>query len=150
MPRPQIDCSKIFLVARGQTNEVGLPMAARARRTAELCRHKLMRNEVTVLILTFNEAPNIGRALERLSWAKEILIIDSGSTDGTLISAQAAHPNVKVVTRPFDSFAGQCNFGLERITTEWVLSMDADYILSPEFISELARLDPAAVGAGYW
>jgi len=38
---------------------------------------------VTPLILTLNEAPNIGRALERLSWAKDILVVDSFSTDET-------------------------------------------------------------------
>ena len=108
-----------------------------------------MRNEITVLVLTFNEAPNIGRALERLSWAKQILIVDTGSTDNTVHIAQAVHPNVQVLTRPFDSFAGQCNFGLEHVTTEWVLSMDADYILSPELISELARLGPPGDVAAY-
>ena len=63
--------------------------------------------------------------------------------------ARSAHPNAKIVTRPFDSFAGQCNFGLTQIATEWVLSMDADYILTPELIREIAALEPAAEVSGY-
>ena len=86
-----------------------------------------MKIEITPLILTFNEKENIARTMAGLSWAKEVLLIDSGSTDGTLEIARSAHPNVRIVTRFFDSFAGQCNFGLTRIVTPWVLSIDADY-----------------------
>ena len=46
-------------------------------------------DEVTVLVLTFNEAPNIQRTLEKLSWAKEIVVVDSFSTDETLHIAQS-------------------------------------------------------------
>lgn len=108
-----------------------------------------MTADVTPLILTFNEAPNIERTLRQLSWAKSILIVDSGSTDRTLELARAAHPNVKVLTRSFDSFAGQCNFGLRQIETEWVLSLDSDYVLTPELIIELQKLDPSPNVSGY-
>ena len=104
-----------------------------------------MKIEITPLILTFNERENIAQTIAQLSWAKEILIVDSGSTDGTLELARAAHPNVRIVTRAFDSFASQCNFGLTHINTEWVLSMDADYVLTRELIAEIAALDPAPV-----
>ncbi len=73
-----------------------------------------MLDQVTGSVLTYNEALNIGRTLAALSWAKEIVIIDSGSTDGTLEIARGAHANVRIVTRAFDSFAAQCNFGLKR------------------------------------
>jgi glycosyltransferase involved in cell wall biosynthesis len=105
--------------------------------------------DITPLILTFNEKENIGRTLEQLSWAKEIVVIDSGSTDGTADFARAVHPNVRILTRAFDSFAGQCNFGLTQINTEWVLSMDADYVLTSELITELAGLDPDPAVAGF-
>jgi glycosyltransferase involved in cell wall biosynthesis len=58
--------------------------------------------------------------------------MDSGSTDATL-EICAGFPNVEVIKRPFDSFAGQCNAGLEHIDTEWVLSIDADYLMPLEF-----------------
>jgi hypothetical protein len=42
-----------------------------------------------------------------------------------------------VIQRKFDSFAAQCNFGLEHVTTPWVLSLDADYLLPDEFVEKL-------------
>ena len=91
-----------------------------------------MLSDITPLILTFNEAPNIRRTLEQLSWAQEIVVVDSFSTDETLAIATTL-PRTRVVHREFDSFAGQCNFGLQCARTEWVLSLDADYVLSDEF-----------------
>jgi glycosyltransferase involved in cell wall biosynthesis len=99
--------------------------------------------DITPLILTFNEAPNIGRCLERLRWAPRVLVMDSGSTDETLAIC-ASFPNVEVVARAFDSFAGQCNAGLALITTEWVLSMDADYLLAQDFV-HLAPQAPTGI-----
>src|SRR6266446_6849989 len=107
-----------------------------------------MFSKITPLILTFNEAPNIGRTLEKLAWANEILVIDSASTDGTVEIARSAHRNVRIVTRTFETFAGQCNFGLAQITSDWVLSLDADYVLTPDLIAEIEKLDPPADVAG--
>ncbi len=106
-------------------------------------------SQITPLILTFNEKENIARSLSPLSWAAEVLIVDSGSTDGTLELARSAHLKVRTVTRAFDSFAAQCNFGLTQIATEWVLSMDADYILTPELVDEISALESAPDVAGY-
>jgi glycosyltransferase involved in cell wall biosynthesis len=103
---------------------------------------------ITPLILTYNEAPNLGRTLERLSWAKEIVVLDSFSTDETLNIARR-HSQVRVIQRRFDTFAGQCNFGLQQIRTPWVLSLDADYVLSGGIRDELAALKPRAETAGY-
>jgi len=91
------------------------------------------------MIITFNEAPNLARCLDRLSWAARILIVDSGSTDATLRIARA-YPRVDVLERAFDDFASQCNFGLTKITTPWVLSLDADYELSDALEREIAAL----------
>lgn len=96
-------------------------------------------DRITPLILTYNEAPNIERVLERLAWAKRIVVIDSFSTD-TTPEIFSRYPNVDVYKRPFDSFAEQCNFGLTHILTEWTLSLDADYILSLELINELQTI----------
>jgi glycosyltransferase involved in cell wall biosynthesis len=104
--------------------------------------------DITPLILTFNEAPNLRRTLERLTWAKEIMVLDSFSTDETLDIARS-FPNVRVLQRRFDTFAGQCNFGLQQIGTEWVLSLDADYVLTDELNREIATLTPASGVNGY-
>jgi len=109
----------------------------------------IVKIDITPLILTFNERENIARTLGTLMWTQEVVIIDSGSTDGTLEIARTAHSNVRIVARVFDSFAGQCNFGLSQIATEWILSMDADYVLTPELIAEIKALNPPTDVAGY-
>src|SRR5258708_3961327 len=106
-------------------------------------------SEITALILTFNEKENIARTLEALSWAGQVLTVDSASDDGNTEIARSSHPNVRIVTRPFDSFANQCNFGLTEITTEWVLSLDADYVLTPELVEEIKNLRPLPDVSGY-
>ncbi len=87
---------------------------------------------ITPLILTWNEEANLRRCLERLPWAQRIVVMDSGSTDDTLAIC-SEFPNVAVIYRAFDSFAGQCNAGLDLIDSEWVLSLDADYLIPSEF-----------------
>jgi glycosyltransferase involved in cell wall biosynthesis len=94
---------------------------------------------ITPLILTFNEAPNIARNLHKLRWAKRIVVIDSFSSDETL-AIVAQFPQVDVYQNKFMSFADQCNFGLEKIKTEWVLSLDADYILEDSIVENMLSL----------
>src|SRR5215475_3631918 len=104
-----------------------------------------MLDQITPLILTYNEAPNIGRTLEQLRWAQDIVVVDSFSDDETL-EIVSGFPQVRVFQRKFDNFAGQCNFGLTQtgIATEWVLNLDADYVLTPELVEELRELKPTA------
>lgn len=110
----------------------------------------MMHSEITPLILTFNEAPNIGRVLERLGWARDIVVVDSFSDDETVAIAKS-FPQVRVLQRKFDNHAAQWNFGLKEtgISTEWVLALDADYILTPEFVDELKGLEPPTETRGY-
>jgi glycosyltransferase involved in cell wall biosynthesis len=108
-----------------------------------------MLEQVTPLILTYNEAPNIERTLERLAWAKRIVVIDSFSEDTTL-EILNQYAQVEVYQRKFDHFAGQCNYGLEQIKTEWVLSLDADYIMSNELIKELHSLPEHPTKSSYF
>lgn len=107
-----------------------------------------MNDELTVMLLTYNEADNIERTLEAVSWARDILIVDSGSTDTTLDLAKRC-PQVRVVFRKFDTFAGQCNFGLTQVPGEWVLSMDADYVVTEELSREIQDLEPAPETSGF-
>jgi glycosyltransferase involved in cell wall biosynthesis len=97
-------------------------------------------SSITPLILTWNEEPNLRRCLDELGWAETIIVIDSGSTDGTL-GICAEFPNVKVFHRGFDNHTNQWNFGLDQVVTPWVLSLDADYRLNEEFVRELGQLD---------
>ena len=100
-------------------------------------------NRVTPIILTFNEEPNIARCLDRLGMFKEVLVVDSGSTDATL-EIIASFANTRLVTRSFDSFSGQWNYAIREggVQTEWVLAMDADYILTDNFLDSPQQLLP--------
>lgn len=107
--------------------------------------------QVTPLILTYNEEPNIARTLAALTWATRIVVVDSGSRDGTL-AILAGCAAVEVVHRNFDSHANQWNFGLEQVVAGWVLSLDADYrvtkALRDEMADHLQRADQQGI-AGY-
>jgi glycosyltransferase involved in cell wall biosynthesis len=103
---------------------------------------------ITPLIITFDEAANIGRTLDKLSWARRIVVVDSGSTDGTL-EVLAGYPQVALFKRVFESFADQCNFGLAQVQSEWVLSLDADYEMSDALVEELRNLHQTEGMAGY-
>jgi glycosyltransferase involved in cell wall biosynthesis len=105
-------------------------------------------DQITPLIITHNEALNVRRTLNKLTWARQILVVDSGSTDETMGILQS-YSHVKVVQHPFSDFATQCNFGLAQVTTPWVLSLDADYELSDALVGELLSLAPAKEVAGY-
>ncbi|MEB3226076.1 MAG: glycosyltransferase family 2 protein [Synechococcus sp.] len=103
---------------------------------------------ITPLILTYNEAPNIERTLQQLQWASRIVVIDSFSTDATL-DILKHYSQIEVIQRKFLSFADQCNFGLTQVHTEWVLSLDADYVLSNDLIQQLKTLQDNPTINGY-
>ena len=109
-----------------------------------------MLDHITPLILTYNEAPNIARALASLSWAKDIVLVDSFSDDDT-VGIASSFPRVRIVQRAFDSHRNQWEFGLREtaVATPWVLALDADYVLSDELIAELKNLQPSCETAGY-
>ncbi len=70
-----------------------------------------------------------------LRFASHVLVIDSGSEDGTGEAASSA--GAEVVVHPFTDYASQRNFGLARATTEWVLMIDADERVSPALSAEI-------------
>lgn len=86
---------------------------------------------VTILVITYNEELNIARTLDSVSFANRIVVVDSGSTDQTL-QIIGKYPQAEVYERAFTTFAEQCNFGLEQACSEWVVSLDADYVLPAE------------------
>ena len=106
-------------------------------------------NKITPLILTYNESVNIKRTLAKLSWAKQIVVVDSFSQDSTLEIFQS-YPSVKVFQRKFDTHTNQWNYGLDKIASEWVLSLDSDYILSDELIEEISTISSKTPIDGYF
>src|SRR4051794_39827406 len=91
---------------------------------------------ITGLLLTYNEEDNIIRVLDRLTWLPKVLVIDSYSTDSTL-QILRRYPNVEVHQRKFDTHATQWNYGLSLCDSQWILSLDADYVLSDAFVEEI-------------
>ncbi len=100
-----------------------------------------MLDDITPVILTRDEAPNIARTLGQLAWAQDVVVVDSFSTDGTVELARG-FPNVRVLQRAFDDHASQWTFGLQQVQTPWFLALDADYYLPAAFTAELAALEP--------
>ena len=104
-----------------------------------------MLSAIAAVLLTFNEAPNIGRTLACLTWAKDIVVVDTGSTDDTA-SIVAAFPQVRVFHRPFDTHGNQWRYATQEtgISTDWILRLDADYEVTEALKDELSRLDANA------
>lgn len=109
-----------------------------------------MLNDITPVILTYNEEPNIGRTLECLRWAKDIVVVDSFSTDAT-VEIAGRLPQARIFQRVFDSHANQWNFAAFEtdIRTPWILALDADYQISDELAQELGGLDPCGPHDAY-
>lgn len=105
------------------------------------------RNRLSVIVTTFNEEVNIAACLESLSWADEILVVDSFSTDETV--AIAGRYPVTVLQREYFGSAAQKNWSLDRIQHDWVLIIDADERVPPALASEILTLlieGPPALG----
>jgi len=98
-----------------------------------------MPNSLTVAIVTLNEAANLPRTLASLrvgpEIATEIVIVDSGSHDGTVEIAESA--GARLFEEPWKGFARQKNSAIDHATGDWVLSLDADEELSPELAREI-------------
>jgi glycosyltransferase involved in cell wall biosynthesis len=108
-----------------------------------------MREVITPLILTFNEAPNLRQTLQKLTWARQIVVVDSFSTDETEEVAKS-FVQVRFVQRKFDTHSAQWNYGLDLCSTLWVLSLDADYVLSEELVRELQSWQPTDSGVAWY
>ncbi|GKS59012.1 glycosyl transferase [Nitrospira sp.] len=80
--------------------------------------------DLTVLVITKNEAHNIEACLRSVAWARTRIVIDSQSTDETVPLAERA--GARVWVRPWAGYGPQKNFGLDQAQTEWVLILDAD------------------------
>ena len=109
-----------------------------------------MLNDITPVVLTYNEQPNIARTLAALHWAKEIIVVDSDSTDQTRQLVRA-DPRTRLFERPFTTHRDQWEYALHatRIGTGWVLALDADYVLTEAFGHELEQWAPAEDVGGY-
>lgn len=120
---------------------------------AALCKKALFCCEIIVhmpklsaVIITRNEARNIRRTLDAISWCDEILVVDSGSTDDT--QAICMEYGARVIVRDFQGFGPQKRFAVESALYDWVLCLDADEVVPPALKQEIqeAMLQPEADG----
>lgn len=102
---------------------------------------------ISVTIITFNEAAHIAAALDSVTWADDVVVVDSGSTDGTVDLARGKGARVEVHEWP--GYAAQKNLAAGLARHDWVFSLDADERVGPELASALQgwqTREPAAAG----
>jgi len=103
--------------------------------------------KLSVTIITLNEAEHIAPAIGSASWADEIIVVDSGSTDGTADIARAA--GARVLTREWSGYVDQKNFAAGAASNDWIFSLDADERIPPALADEIRGLmasDPPVHG----
>jgi glycosyltransferase involved in cell wall biosynthesis len=102
---------------------------------------------LSVTVITLNEALNIDACLASVSWADEVLVVDSGSTDDTVRRARAA--GARVVIRDWPGYAAQKNWAASQAASDWILSIDADERVPKALADEIRGVlasPPAAAG----
>jgi glycosyltransferase involved in cell wall biosynthesis len=94
--------------------------------------------KISIALLSHNEALNIRRTLASVDWADELVLVDSGSTDGTLEIAKEF--GAKIFPEPWKGYGPQMNSAIDKCTSPWIFSLDADEVLTPELQSEIQSL----------
>lgn len=97
---------------------------------------------ISAVIITLNEENTIARCIGSVEWADEVIVVDSGSSDDTASIASGC--GAKVLKREFDNFADQKNFAISMARGEWIFSIDADEIVTPELAEEIKEV----IGSG--
>jgi glycosyltransferase involved in cell wall biosynthesis len=92
---------------------------------------------LSAIIITRNEASNIGDCLDSLAFCDERIVVDSDSTDGTLLIAR--EKGARVATHGWKGFGPQKNYALSLAHGDWVLSIDADERVTPELAQEIVK-----------
>jgi glycosyltransferase involved in cell wall biosynthesis len=97
---------------------------------------------LSAIIITKNEAANIGACLDSVAFCDERIVVDSDSTDGTLLIAR--EKGARIATHGWKGFGPQKNYALSLAHGDWVLSIDADERVTPELAQEILQ----AIGEG--
>ena len=102
---------------------------------------------LSVVLISLNEQDNIARALRSVSWADEVLVYDSGSTDNTI--AIAKNMGAKVVKGQWQGFGKTKQAATDLAANDWVLSLDCDEEVTGALASEIHKkfetLNPRSV-----
>ena len=93
------------------------------------------RKTLSIAMIAMNEEANLPRTLESVKWADEIIVVDSGSRDRTLEIAQSF--GARTSYHAFGGHGEQKNVALDLCSSDWILLLDADEVLSPELQAEI-------------
>ena len=102
------------------------------------CMKQSNRSTISAIVITKNEEKNIERCLSGISWADEIIVVDSESTDKTVELAGKFTPNVFI--HPWEGYSQQKNFALDKAACEWVLSVDSDEVVEENLKEEILKI----------
>ena len=100
---------------------------------------------ISLVVITFNEATDLGRCLDSVSFVSEKIVVDCGSDDDT--QAVALAHGALVVEQEWLGFGGQRNFAGDLASNDWILSLDADEALSPALARELQERLPELIAS---
>jgi len=103
--------------------------------------------KISLVLITLNAGRYLRRILSSVSFASEIIVVDSGSTDSTLQICRES--GARIFKKAWTSYARQKNYAIEQAESPWILSLDADEVLSPELAGEISKLQESAPYAGY-
>jgi glycosyltransferase involved in cell wall biosynthesis len=92
---------------------------------------------VSVVVISKDEEPNIERCLKSVSWAEELIVVDAYSRDRTIELAEGC--GARVVQREWPGYSPQKNYGIGLADQPWILSLDADEVVSPTLAAEIGR-----------
>jgi len=108
------------------------------------------KQKLSALIITYNELGYIERCIESVSFADEIVVVDSYSTDGTY-EYLLSHPKVRVIQNPFKNFTAQKSFTLKQASYDWVLFLDADEVVTKPLQKEIINtINDSKACEAYW
>ncbi|MBF0587573.1 MAG: glycosyltransferase family 2 protein [Magnetococcales bacterium] len=109
-----------------------------------------MLDQITPVIIAFNEEPNLARTLEKLRWAREVVVLDNFSSDRTP-EIVASFDNTRLVQKRYQGQADNWQTAVfeSGVSSDWVLALDADYVISNRLVEELRTLDPPDGVGGY-
>lgn len=95
------------------------------------------KHKITAAIITLNEESNLERTLSKLTWCDEIVVVDSYSNDKTVEICEEF--GAKVFFKKFNGYGEQKQFMVSKCSNDWVLSIDADEVLTDELITEIQQ-----------
>ncbi len=105
-------------------------------------------SKIAAVILTLNEERHIRDCIASVAWASRVVVVDTFSTDQTVVLARAA--GAEIIEHPFENYAQIRNAALDRVDAPWVFFVDADERSTPELAAEICQVTSERPENGWW